>query len=88
MLSLKSPSRDRFDTQPLQSSILVDNSGCAHIADFGTVVVAQDQDRAQSVLDEHPGWWTAPEILNEHGTYSKEADIFSFAMVVFEARYD
>ena len=32
------------------------------------------------------GRWTAPEILNEEGTHSKEADIFSFAMVMVEAR--
>jgi len=31
--------------------------------------------------------WTAPEILKEEGTYSKEADIFAFAMVVVEVRY-
>jgi len=31
--------------------------------------------------------WTAPEILHEFGTYSKEADIFAFAMVMIEVRY-
>ena len=30
--------------------------------------------------------WTAPEILNEQGTFSKEADIFSFVMVMIEVR--
>ena len=30
--------------------------------------------------------WTAPEILNE-GPYSKEADTFSFAMVMIEVRH-
>jgi hypothetical protein len=30
--------------------------------------------------------WTAPEILNNQGTYSKEADVFSFAMVMIEVR--
>lgn len=31
--------------------------------------------------------WTAPEILNGQGTYSKETDVFSFAMVAIEVRY-
>ena len=65
----------------------MDKFGRACIADLDTVVVAHEQDHAQSVLDEYPGWWTAPEILNEQGTYSKEADIFSFAMVMVEVRY-
>lgn len=34
----------------------------------------------------HAARWTAPEILKEHGTYSKRADIFSFAMVIIEVR--
>jgi len=28
--------------------------------------------------------WAAPEILNEQGVHSKEADTFSFAMVMVE----
>ena len=32
----------------------------------------------------HTARWTAPEILTEEGTYSKEADVFSFAMVMIE----
>ena len=30
--------------------------------------------------------YTAPEILNGSGALSKEADVFSFAMVMVEAR--
>ena len=30
--------------------------------------------------------WIAPEILDERGSYSKEADIFSFAGVTIEVR--
>ena len=32
----------------------------------------------------HTARWTAPEILNDQGTYSREADVFSFAMVMIE----
>ena len=40
----------------------------------------------RSTLDHggHTARWTAPEILNDVGTYSKEADVFSFAMVMIE----
>ena len=34
----------------------------------------------------HTVRWTVPEILNEEGIYSKEADIFSFAMVMIKVR--
>ena len=30
--------------------------------------------------------WIAPEILGNLGTFSKEADVFSFAMVMIEVR--
>jgi len=36
----------------------------------------------------HTARWTAPEILNEEGTFSKEADVFSFAMVMIEVHYE
>ena len=43
-------------------------------------------DSMRSASDDkgHTARWTAPEILNEQGTYSKEADIFSFALVMIE----
>lgn len=28
--------------------------------------------------------WTAPEILEERGSWNKEADVFSFGMVMVE----
>ena len=42
----------------------------------------------QSTSAEHKrsGRWTAPEILEGRGTYTKEGDVFSFAMVVIEVR--
>ena len=62
-----------------QSNILVDATDRARITDFGLVMVTQDPDQMGSAR------WIAPEIL-EGGTYSKEADIFSFAGVTIEVR--
>jgi len=74
---------------PDQSNILMDGSNRARIADFGISTVIQDRDSVQDVMDEYEYTtrWTAPEILNEQGTHSKESDIFSFAMVVIEVCY-
>jgi serine/threonine protein kinase len=71
---------------PDQPNILVDNSGGARIADFGLTTVTQNLDSMRSASQQHGHTprWTAPEILKEQGTYSKEADIFSFAMVMIE----
>ena len=68
---------------PVQPNILVDLTGRARITDFGPEVVTQ---YLTSDDNGHTPRWTAPEILNEQGTYSKEADIFSFAMVMIEVR--
>ena len=71
-----------------QSNILVDAIGHARIADFGLAVVTQDLDSIRGASSE-PNYstrWIAPEILSYQGTYSKEADIFSFAGVAIEVR--
>lgn len=72
---------------PGQPNILVDNSGTARIADFGLAMVTQNVDSMQTTSCQrvHTVQWTAPEVLSG-GAYSKEADIFSFAMVMTEAR--
>ena len=51
-------------------------------------MVTQDLDSVRTPAGDHGRTvrWTAPEILNEQGTYSEEADIFSFAMVMIEVR--
>jgi len=41
--------------------------------------------RSISLQRGHTLRWTAPEVLNG-GKYSKEADIFAFAMVMIEVR--
>ena len=73
----------------LQPNILVDDAGRARITDFGLARVTQNPDSIRSASDEHghTARWTAPEILNEQGTHSKEADVFSFAMVMVEVRH-
>ena len=65
----------------------MDDSGSARIADFGFTTVTHNLDSVRSLQCQR-GFsprWTAPEVLNE-GPYSKEADIFSFAMVMIEVR--
>ena len=72
----------------VQPNILVDRVGHARITDFGLAAVTQNLESVRSVSgdQDHTVRWTAPEILNKKGTYCKEADIFSFAMVMIEAR--
>ncbi|KAF9644873.1 kinase-like protein [Thelephora ganbajun] len=67
-------------------NVLVDGDDHARITDFGLATVTQNLDSMRSASDDqgHTARWTAPEILNEKGTYSKEADVFSFAMVMIE----
>ena len=64
----------------------MDDAGHARITDFGLATVTQNLDSMRSTSEEqgHTARWTAPEILTEDGTYSKEADVFSFAMVMIE----
>ena len=73
----------------LQPNILVDNADRARITDFGLATVTQNLDSIRSSSDDHghTARWTAPEILHEQGLHSKEADVFSFAMVMIEVRH-
>jgi hypothetical protein len=82
---------DRFTTGVLtsnQSNVLVDTTGRAWITDCGLVMVTQNLDSMRSAPDEHghSTRWIAPEILDNRGTFSKEADVFSFALVTIEVR--
>ena len=87
--------RDHFESSfftvltHVQSNILVDVSGHARITDFGLASVTRNLDSIRSASDDqgHTARWTAPEILNEQGTYSKEADVFSLAMVMIEVSH-
>jgi serine/threonine protein kinase len=73
---------------PNQSHILVDATSHARITDFGLAMATQDLDSIRGVSTDrgHSVRWFAPEILNNQGTYSKEADVFSFAGVAIEVR--
>jgi len=83
---------DRFITGMLtltgQPNILVDTTGHAMITDCGLAIVTQNLDSIRGAPDEHGDStrWIAPEILADRGTFSKEADVFSFAMVIIEVR--
>ncbi|KAF9647762.1 kinase-like protein [Thelephora ganbajun] len=68
-------------------NIIVDTTGRAQITDVGLATVTQNLDsiRDASADDGHSARWIAPEILDDRGVYSKEADIFAFAMITIEA---
>jgi len=71
-----------------QTNILVDATGYAMITDCGLAMVTQSLDSIRGAPDEHGDStrWIAPEILDNRGTFSKETDVFSFAMVVIQVR--
>ena len=73
---------------PWQCNILVDNYGHARISDFGNAMVERNSDSlwSGSGPNGHAPRWSAPEVLKEFA-YSKESDIFSFAMVMVEVRH-
>ena len=83
---------DRFTTDILtstdQPNIFVDATGHGMITDCGLAMVTQHLDSIWGAPDEHGDSirWIAPEMLDNRGTFSKEADAFSFAMVVIEVR--
>lgn len=64
-------------------NIMVDASGSARITDFG---LAYNQNALEHNHKSSSGTlrWMAPEILQEKGSPSKGADVFSFAMVMVE----
>ena len=78
-------SKPHFTTvlTPGQLNILMDSIDRARITDFGIATITQDLYHGSDNLGYTPRW-TAPEILNGEGTYSKEADVFAFAMVMIE----
>ena len=68
----------------------MDVTGHALITDFGLATATQKLDCIRSASEDHShaARWTAPEILTGNGTFSEEADIFSFAMVMVEVCYE
>ena len=72
---------------PNQPNILVDADGRARIMNFRLATVAIDVKFELSPSNQRVGseQWSAPEVLKDVMT-SKKTDIFSFAMVMVEAR--
>ena len=68
----------------------MDRTGHVRIADFGLATLTQNPYTLMNVSP-HRGYsprWTAPEILDDDAKpYTKQADIFSFAMVMIEVRH-
>ena len=67
----------------------MDTTGHARITDIGLAAITQDLEAIRSVFadhDHHRARWLAPEILDDRGIYSTEADIFSFAGLTIEVR--
>jgi len=69
-----------------QSNILVDRFGQAQITDFAHATMTLTQGPACDTQEARgrSTQWTAPEILEGQGRFTKESDIFSFAMVMVE----
>ena len=63
----------------------MDGFGNACLADFGLATVTQNLDSLRSAQCQQglTVRWTAPELLNEEA-YTKETDMYSFAMVMIE----
>ena len=69
-----------------QMNILVDGSGRARVADFSFAAVDYKQCLTCGVVrvNNIDTRWTGPEILDGKNPLTKEADVFSFAMLVVE----
>jgi len=76
-----------------KSNILIDNNGHACLAGFSPLMTIPDEmitassDSPSSTTQWVGGMrWSAPEVL-KGGAPSKQTDIYSFAMVMIEARH-
>ena len=70
---------------PDQANVLVEDPCHALIADFGLAKISREveSDWHTSIQRDYSKRWAAPEVIVD-GNYSKEADIYSFAMVMIE----
>jgi len=65
----------------------VDDHGNPRIADFGHTIVVRGADSAGSTPDRLGTLqWTAPEVFSG-APYSKDADVFAFAVVMIEVHH-
>jgi serine/threonine protein kinase len=67
------------------ANVLLDSNGQVKLTDFGMAVDAPDSTVAGGCLTAETGTlrWMAPEVIR-HERYSKKADVYSYAMVLFE----
>ena len=72
----------------MQANILVDHIGRARVTDFALARSNPDRGSTHHVTEmrDYQTRWTAPEILEDTELPTKEADIFSFSMVMVEVR--
>ena len=86
--TLPAPEPGRLTTP--QHNILVDSSGVACISEYGLEVVLRDEASSKSIPTNVQ--WVSPEVLGTRdggilmGDGGKAADVYSFAMIMFEVR--
>ena len=69
----------------VQTNILVEQSGRARVTDFSLATINHSRCSTCGVAKIYNDTrWTAPEVLEQTRPLTKEADVFSFAMVVVE----
>jgi serine/threonine protein kinase len=80
--ALSGSSRETLLT-PAQPNILIKSDGHACLADFGLASIAQGNNSVVAAdVHGYSPRWTAPEILEGADKITREADVFSFGMVV------
>ena len=70
----------------MQANILIDNDGCARIADFGLASIGPE------LYDEGPDTyggqgslrWQAPELIISTGNVTTQSDVYAFAILCWE----
>jgi serine/threonine protein kinase len=67
-----------------QPNILTNSDGHACLADFGLASIAHGNNSIATDVHGFTARWTAPEILKGAQNITREADVFSFGMVVME----
>lgn len=65
------------------ANILLDNTNCVRIADFGLARLAQQEAAGAMTGGLGTLHWAAPEVL-AHQRYSEKADVFSFGIIACE----
>ncbi len=69
---------------------MIEASGNPRITDFGLAKIVRDPDSFEGVTDDQ-GFtprWTAPEVLRDGKTATRESDVFSLGMVIIEVGGD